>query len=134
MGSVAVRSGLPSGLSDVELENICRLQYARWSSDAHEILTAIAAAITRIREAALFSDPPPKFLGAVIRNALSLVKSNRAVSVDNQSGYDLKELPPEAFDDLGLVFDKVADEGGWPMNGSFIPVSLIPKPDGGTDP
>ena len=33
-----------------------------------------------------------------------------------------------------VVFDKVIEEGEWPMNGSFIPVSLIPKPDGGDRP
>ena len=56
------------------------------------------------------------------------------MSLDNQVGYDLKELPQEAFDDLALVFDKMMGEGEWPMNGSYIPVSLIPKPDGGDRP
>ena len=56
------------------------------------------------------------------------------MALDNTSGADLKELPEEAFNDLGLVYDKVAEEGEWPMNGSFVPVSLIPKPDGGDRP
>ena len=30
---IPLGSGLPSGLSDVELENICRLQYARWANE-----------------------------------------------------------------------------------------------------
>ena len=90
--------------------------------------------MVKIKEAALEADPIPKFKGAVIRQSFTLLKSNLAVSLDNQCGYDLKELPMEAFDDLGLVYDKVIEEGVWPMNNSFIPVSLIPKPDGGDRP
>ena len=108
--------------------------YTRWSRDLLERATAIAAALVKIKEAALEADPIPKFKGAVIRQSLTLLTSTRAVSLDNQCGYDLKGLPLEAFDDLGLVYDKVVEEGIWPMNKSFIPVSLIPKPDGGDRP
>ena len=108
--------------------------YTRWSRDLLELRTNIADAIKRIKEAAAVAGGLPKFSGAVIRNALALIKSNRAVSLDFQCGADLKELPQEAFDDLALVFDKIAEEGEWPMNDSYVPVSLIPKPDGGDRP
>ena len=34
---IPLGSSLPTGLSDVELENICRLQYARWASEQEYI-------------------------------------------------------------------------------------------------
>ena len=58
-----------------------------------EQATLIADAIRRIKEAIPMADAFPRFVAAVIRQALSLLKSNRAVSLDNQVGYDLKELP-----------------------------------------
>ena len=53
--------------------------YTRWSRDLVERATAIAAAMIKIKEAALTADPIPKFKGAVIRQSLSLLKSNRGV-------------------------------------------------------
>jgi hypothetical protein len=39
---IALGSCLPAGLSDVELENICRLQYARWK-DVQEYVAAVGS-------------------------------------------------------------------------------------------
>lgn len=39
---IAVGSGLSAGMSEVELENICRLQYARWSSE-QEYVSAVGS-------------------------------------------------------------------------------------------
>ena len=89
--------------------------YGKWSRDDREIPTEIADAIWKIREEALVSDCLPKFKGAVIRSSLSLLKSNRALALDNTSGSDFKELPEAAFDDLGLVYDRVAEEGERPI-------------------
>ena len=108
--------------------------YTRWGRDKGEIHTDIATAMHRVRQAAQERDQIPKFKGKVIKSALALTQSNRAVSLEFQACGDLKELPLEAFEDLALVFDAIAHEGTWPMNGSFVPVSLIPKPDGGDRP
>ena len=56
--------------------------YSRWSRDLRELRTSIAAAIKKSKEAAAAAGGLPKFSGAVIRNALALIKSSRAVSLD----------------------------------------------------
>ena len=56
---IPMGSGLPSGLSDVELENICRLQYARWASE-QEYVASVGAPPDRWPDSGLYKSTKKK--------------------------------------------------------------------------
>ena len=109
--------------------------YERWSRDKHQKSNGtLAEAFTRLKHRAKQEEALPELNGTKVRNTLSLIKSGRAVSLDAHKCGDLKELPIEAFEDLAKIFNSIALEGSWPIEHSAVPISLIPKPDGGDRP
>ena len=109
--------------------------YRRWSRDNLQVRSGqLKQVFAKLESAAEASEPPPPTCPISLRNTASLIRSSRARSLDGHRSGDIKELPSEAFVELGKIFDGVDECGEWPMNDSFIPIGLVDKPDGGNRP